>query len=178
MCAWTGVEKLWVQSDGEDGTFVGRVPTGCQRCHENRLHSDCEGGTFVGRVPTGCQRSHENRLQSDGEDSTFVGRVPTGCQRSHKNKLNWENRNFDRRTPPGCPQVLNLLFNLGLGFLLSHLLVTRFENCGTLCLTHLEKMDTELEELTGCPKIMRAVHLEKNWHFVWRVPTGCQKVWA
>ena len=49
-----------MQSDGEDGTFVGRVPTGCQRCHENRLHSDCEDGHFVGRVQTvltGCPKS-------------------------------------------------------------------------------------------------------------------------
>ena len=28
------------------------------------------------------------------------------------------------------------LFNLGLAVLLSHLLVKRVENCGTLCLTH------------------------------------------
>ena len=46
-----------MQSDGEDGTFVGRVPTGRERSDETRLQSDCEDGTFVGRVPTGCQAS-------------------------------------------------------------------------------------------------------------------------
>ena len=60
------------KSDDKDGTFVGRVPTGCQRSHENRLQSDCEDGTFVGRVPTGCQRSQKNRLQSDGKDVAIL----------------------------------------------------------------------------------------------------------
>ena len=67
------------QSDGDCGTFVGRVPTGCLRSHKNRWQSKGEGDTFVGRIPTGCRRRRENRLQQ----CTFVGRVPTGCLRSH-----------------------------------------------------------------------------------------------
>ena len=35
-----------------------------REANENRLQSGCECGTFVGRVPTGRQRSHKNRLCS------------------------------------------------------------------------------------------------------------------
>ena len=84
-----------MQSDGEDGTFVGRVPTGCQRSHEHRLHSDYEDVHFVGRVPTGCQRSHEKRLQSDGEDVAILSEgflqdvrevKRTNCKNAHQLK--------------------------------------------------------------------------------------------
>ena len=55
----------------------------CENAHQlKQVQSDCEDGTCVGRVPTGRQRSDETRLQSDCEDGTFVGRVPTGCQAS------------------------------------------------------------------------------------------------
>ena len=50
-------------NDGEDGIFVGRVPTGCLRGEKKKQQSESEDDTFVGRVPTGCQRSRENRLQ-------------------------------------------------------------------------------------------------------------------
>ena len=49
----------------------------------------------------------------------------------------WENgHRVSGRLSTGCPKVLDLLFNLGLEVLLSHLMVKRVENCGTLCLTH------------------------------------------
>jgi len=89
-----------LQPVGEDGTFVGRVPTGRQRSHENRLQSGCEHGHFVGRVPTGCRihfcenhrktcilRSksmHERCGQSRCESQPFVGRAPTRCPNTGK----------------------------------------------------------------------------------------------
>ena len=147
----------------ESGHFVRRVPTGCQKImravHLEKMDILSEefqkdfqklSGQSTLRKWTSCRKTSDKMSKNPRLVffQSCVGSSPeplAGCDiwKLWHSSFDppWENGNIVGRVP-----TLDLLFNLGWGVLLSYLLVTRFENYGTLRLTHLEKMDTESPE--------------------------------
>jgi len=83
VCEWTGVKKSWVQSDGEDGTFVGRVPTGLLEMSREQTALRLRRWPFCRQGSDSSDRmSKKHEGSPPWENWDFVWRVPTGSRKN------------------------------------------------------------------------------------------------